>query len=353
MTNFLLNDDIHQIVENLNDVSSQFSGKRVLLTGGRGFLGRYFMEIFNQINKNALEEKMQVIVLDNLITAGKEGSEIPNYENIKFINHDVINEFKCEEKIDFIIHAAGIASPYYYRAYPLETLKVAIDGTENMLNLAESNSAKLIFFSSSEIYGDPDIKNIPTKESYRGNVSCTGPRACYDESKRVGETLCQIFHNIKGVHTNTIRPFNVFGPGMQETDYRVLPNFTSRIKANIPLQIYGTGNQTRTFCYVTDAMEGFIRVILNGVPGESYNIGNPNPEISVIELLEKMEFILGKKINYNVVDYPDSYPADEPNRRCPDILKAKIQINYRPRIDIDEGLKRFINWSDKVYQGKL
>ena len=352
MTNFLLETDIQQIVENLKDVSSNFSGKRILLTGGRGFLGRYFMEIFNQINNKHLEEKMKVIVLDNLITAGKEGSEIPNYENIEFINNDLIKKFKYDKKIDFIIHAAGIASPYYYRAFPLETLKVAIDGTENMLELAESNSAKLTFFSSSEIYGDPDSKNIPTKESYKGNVSCTGPRACYDESKRVGETLCNIFHNLRGVHTNTIRPFNVYGPGMQETDYRVLPNFTSRIKAGIPLQIYGTGNQTRTFCYVTDAMEGFIKVILNGVSGEAYNIGNPNPEISVVDLIKKIETILGKKVKYDLVDYPDSYPADEPTRRCPDILKAKLQIKYSPKINIDEGLERFINWSNRVYTGK-
>ncbi len=352
MSNFLLKEDIQEIVENINDVSSEFSGKTVLLTGGRGFLGRYFMEIFNLLNENVLNEKMRVIVLDNLITSGKEGSEIPNYENIQFLNHDVIKPFKIKDDIDYIIHAAGIASPYYYRAYPLETLEVAINGTQNMLRLAQANSANLTFFSSSEIYGDPDTKNIPTKESYKGNVSCTGPRACYDESKRVGETLCNIYHSLYGVHTNTIRPFNVFGPGMQETDYRVLPNFTSRIKGKIPLQIYGTGAQTRTFCYVTDAMEGFIRVVLNGVPGESYNIGNPNPEISVIELIKKMERILNKKIEYNIVDYPDSYPADEPNRRCPDIFKAKIQIKYNPKIDIDEGLKRFIKWSDKVYLGK-
>ena len=352
MSNFLLKSDIQQIVKNISDVSHQFSGKTILLTGGRGFLGRYFMEIFNELNEKVLQEKMEIIVLDNLITSGKEGSEIPNYENIKFINHNVIEKFNCSKDLDFIIHAAGIASPYYYRAYPLETLQVAIDGTKNMLELAQLNSAKLTFFSSSEIYGDPDKKNIPTKESYRGNVSCTGPRACYDESKRVGETLCNIFHNIKGVHTNTIRPFNVFGPGMQETDYRVLPNFTSRIKGDIPLQIYGTGNQTRTFCYVTDAMEGFIRVILNGVPGEAYNIGNPNPEISVIDLIKKIESILAKEVKFNIVDYPDSYPADEPTRRCPDILKAKLQVKYKPKIDIDEGLKRFINWSDKEYLGK-
>ncbi len=351
MSNFLLKTDIQQIVDNLSNVSQNFSGKTILLTGGRGFLGRYFMEIFNQLNQKFLKEKMKVIVLDNLITSGKEGAEIPIYDNISFQNHDVIKKFNFDNKIDFIIHAAGIASPYYYRAFPLETLEVAIDGTKNMLELAERNSARLTFFSSSEIYGDPDPKNIPTKESYRGNVSCTGPRACYDESKRVGETLCNIFHKIKGVHTNTIRPFNIFGPGMQETDYRVLPNFTSRIKANIPLQIYGTGNQTRTFCYVTDAMEGFIRVILNGVPGEAYNIGNPDPEISVIELIKKIEIILGKKVRYDIVNYPDSYPADEPNRRCPDIFKAKIQVKYKPKIQIEEGLRRFINWSDNVYLG--
>ena len=352
MSEFLLLNDIEQIVENISDVSNQFSGKTVLLTGGRGFLGRYFMEIFNSLNEQILKEKVKVIVLDNLITSGKEGADIPSYENIEFINHNVIEKFSTDEKIDFIIHAAGIASPYYYRAYPLETLEVAINGTKNMLELAVQNSARLSFFSSSEIYGDPDSKNIPTKESYKGNVSCTGPRACYDESKRVGETLCNIFHNLKGVRTNTIRPFNVFGPGMQETDYRVLPNFTSRIKGDIPLQIYGTGNQTRTFCYITDAMEGFIRVILNGVPGEAYNIGNPKPEISVIELIEKIEFILDKKVKYNIVDYPDSYPADEPNRRCPDILKAKRQIKYQPKVDINEGLRRYIKWSDSVYTGR-
>ena len=139
---------------------------------------------------------------------------------------------------------------------------------------------------------------------------------------------------------------------MQETDYRVLPNFASRIKGNIPLQVYGNGNQTRTFCYITDAMEGFIRVILNGVPGESYNIGNPAPELSVIELIEKIELILGKKVQYHIVDYPDSYPADEPNRRCPDIQKAKIQIKYKPKINIDDGLRRYLQWSDRVYTGK-
>ena len=161
--------------------------------------------------------------------------------------------------------------------------------------------------------------------------------------QRIGETLCNIYHNLKGIRTNTIRPFNVFGPGMQETDYRVLPNFTSRIKGNIPLQVYGNGNQTRTFCYITDAMEGFIRVILNGVPGEAYNIGNPEPELSVIELIEKIEQILGKKVEYHKVDYPDSYPADEPNRRCPDIQKQKFKLNINLRLILMRVLEGILN----------
>jgi UDP-glucuronate decarboxylase len=189
------------------------------------------------------------------------------------------------------------------------------------------------------------------QESYRGNVSSQGPRACYDESKRVGETLCYIFHEYFGVHTNIIRPFNVYGPGMQESDYRVLPNFGSRLKADKPFNVYGTGNQTRTFCYLTDAMVGFLRVILSGVPGETYNIGNPKPEISVMELIDVMARVIGRPIERNVIDYPDSYPADEPLRRCPDIRKAKLQLGYEPQVKIEDGLERFLNWTGANYTG--
>ncbi len=139
---------------------------------------------------------------------------------------------------------------------------------------------------------------------------------------------------------------------MQETDYRVLPNFASQIKAGRPLQVYGSGKQTRTFCYITDAMVGFLRVILKGVPGEAYNIGNPNPEISMIELVKRIEEISSNPVKYDLVEYPDSYPADEPNRRAPDIRKAKIQLKYSPKISLDEGLKRFLSWTDSVYNGE-
>ena len=292
------------------------------------------------------------MILDNLITAGDAGADYPEVEHATFIQHDVIKPFEWDGPIDYIIHAAGIASPYYYRAYPLETLEVAITGTRNMLELADNKEARITFFSSSEIYGDPDPKHVPIAESYRGNVSCQGPRACYDESKRVGETLCYIFHTRNGTGTNVIRPFNVYGPGMQETDYRVLPNFANRIKAGLPLNVYGSGDQTRTFCYITDAIDGFLLIVIKGVPGEAYNIGNPTPEISIAELVKHIEIVLKRDIPHNIVEYPDSYPADEPNRRCPDIKKARLQLGFEPEVSIDEGLRRFLEWAAACYTGK-
>ncbi len=352
MSDFLLDSDIAEIVERLKIDAADFAGKTVLLTGGRGFLGRYFMEVFGALNSGVLDEPVQLVAMDNMITAGKEGAQVPDLPNVEFIQHDVIQPFEWNRPLDYVIHAAGIASPFYYRAYPLETLEVAITGTRRMLELADAHDAHFTFFSSSEIYGDPDPKHVPMAESYRGNVSCQGPRACYDESKRVGETLCYIFHGTKGTHTNTIRPFNVFGPGMQETDYRVLPNFASRIKGGMPLHIYGTGNQTRTFCYITDAIVGFLEVVLKGVAGEAYNIGNPEPEISMLDLVKRIEKVSARPVAYDVVEYPDSYPADEPNRRAPDIRKARLQLDYEPTVDLDDGLKRFLDWSDGVYTGR-
>lgn len=352
MTEFLLQSDIDEIAARLKDAAQDLNGKTVLLTGGRGFLGRYFMEIFATLNEKYLSDPVKLIALDNLITAGKEGAQIPERDHVTFIPHNVIEPFEYDGPVDYVIHAAGIASPYYYRAYPLETLEVAISGTKHMLEMAEAKGARFSFFSSSEIYGDPDPKHVPMPESYRGNVSCQGPRACYDESKRVGETLAYIFHTTNGTHTNTIRPFNVFGPGMQETDYRVLPNFASRIKAGMPLNVYGSGDQTRTFCYITDAMVGFLLVILKGVPGEAYNIGNPKPEISMVELVERINEVSGQSVTHNIIEYPDSYPADEPNRRCPDIRKARLQLDFEPSVELNDGLKRFLDWADALYTGE-
>jgi UDP-glucuronate decarboxylase len=347
----MLDGDLDEVVERLGSAAQELSGKNVLITGGRGFLGRYFIGVFARLNERVLKEPVTVVALDNLITS-RQAPEL-KAPNMTFTQHDVIQSYVHKGPLDYVIHAAGIASPFYYRAYPLETLDVAITGTRNMLTLAESKGARFTFFSSSEIYGDPDARHVPMQESYRGNVASQGPRACYDESKRVGETLTYIFHTKYGTPTTIIRPFNVYGPGMSETDYRVLPNFATRIAAGTPLNIYGSGVQTRTFCYITDARVGFLLVTLKGVPGETYNIGNPQPEVSMLDLVAAVQKAVGKPVPYNVIEYPDSYPADEPMRRSPDIRKARLQLEFDPKVDLDDGLRRFFGWALETYSGKL
>ena len=350
MNDLWLHSDIEEIARELGEVADEFAGRTVLLAGGRGFLGRYITALFDEINQ-WLPEPCRLVVIDNLITAGEAGLLFPDGPHRQFIQHDIIQPIEIDEPIDFVVHAAGIPSPAYYQAYPLETLDVAVHGTRNLLELARRKGARFTFFSSSEVYGDPDPAHLPTPETYRGNVATQGGRACYDEGKRVGETLCYIFFKYFDVPTNAIRPFNVYGPGMQEHDYRVLPNFAGCIKGGRPVSVYGTGNQTRTFCYVTDALNGFLRVVARGVPGEVYNIGTPEPEITMRELVEHIGRILGQTPKYEVVDYPDTYPGDEPNRRCPDVTKAAVQLGYHPKVNIDDGLTRFLTWADRNYQG--
>jgi UDP-glucuronate decarboxylase len=344
-----LDSDIEQIVAELKGAERGFAGKTVVLAGAGGFLGRYFTAVFRHLNEKVLDAPCTLIAMDNFITSAERPEGPQKDPHIRLLRHDVTEPLALDEQVDFVVQAAGIASPFYYRAYPLETLSVATTGTKNMLDLATKWHARFTFFSSSEIYGDPDPEHVPTPESYRGNVACLGPRACYDESKRLGETLCYIYHERFGTSTNQIRPFNVYGPGMQQTDYRVLANFASQIKADRPLNVYGSGKQTRTFCYVTDALVGFLLTMLRGVPGEAYNIGNPAPELSMLELVKQIESILGRKLAHRIIEYPDSYPSDEPTRRCPDITKARMQLGFEPTVDLKEGLKRFLIWSDSAY----
>lgn len=330
-----------------------FEGMKILLAGGQGFLGRYFVKIIKEINElQSLNIKLTLV--DNFVSSNIADRDSFVSENLTFVRGDIIDKNFVDNLgvFDVIIHAAGIASPFYYRAKPLETLDVSVQGTKNLLELSKINKSKFIFFSSSEIYGDPDPKQIPIQESYRGNVSSIGPRACYDESKRLGETLCYIYKQYFNIHTNIIRPFNIYGPGMQEIDYRVMPNFASNIKSYKNLKLYGSAKQTRTYCYIVDAMLGFFKVISQGISGEPYNIGNPNPEISVKSLAKIFIKISNKNIQTDIIDYPDSYPADEPMRRCPDINKAKQQLNYNPQISLEDGISRFLKWTEKNYEGK-
>ena len=339
----LLDNDIETIFLNTNKIAKSLEGKTILITGGNGFLGKYFVELFKRYNQ-FLEKKLKLIVYDNNL----KKNNFNRKHNISFIKKNVSDKIITRKKIDIIIHAAGIASPHYYRKKPLETLDVAINGTRNCLEIAKKNNSKFIFFSSSEIYGDPDPKHVPTKETYRGNVSTLGPRACYDESKRLGETLCYIYNNYYKIHTNIIRPFNIYGPGMGQYDYRIFPNFISNILNKKKIKIYGSGNQTRTYCYITDAIEGFISVICLGKSGEAYNIGNNKPEISVKDIFGVFKSIYKNKISADFVNHPKSYPNDEPQRRCPDLNKSKKHLRYKPKIKLIDGLKKYLSWA-KIY----
>jgi len=240
---------------------------------------------------------------------------------------------------------AGIASPFIYKKYPIETLSVSYEGVLNLLKKTKKDKSKFIFFSSSEIYGNPDKKNLPTKETYYGNVNSFGPRSCYDEGKRIGETLCYIFKTYHKCEIKIIRPFNIFGPLMAKNDYRIIPNIINKIKLKKNILIHGDGKQTRTFCYITDAMIGFLKVIFKKSSKQIFNIGNPYNEISMNDLIKIFDKILRKKNKFSHISYPNHYPADEPRRRCPDINLAKKMLKYNPTVSVESGIKKILTFN--------
>ncbi|MEM7406261.1 MAG: NAD-dependent epimerase/dehydratase family protein [Pseudomonadota bacterium] len=346
MTNSILRDDLMAVVGRLGDAADAFSGKTIMIVGASGFLGQQFVQLFETLGRDVLDEPCRIIAADSLITGAVAHSDSAH---LRFLEHDIREPFQSDEEIHFLVHAAGVASPVYYRRFPVETIEVATLGTRNVLQLAQRNGARALYFSSSEIYGDPDAANIPTPESYRGNVACLGPRACYDESKRMGETMCYVHARYFETQVSIVRPFNVYGPGMRDNDYRVLPNFAKAILTNSPLTLYASGQQTRTYCYSVDAMTGFMLALLRGRAGEAYNIGASGPEVSVIQLADLLESVHGSTLQRTYIDYPDTYPADEPQRRCPELEKARRELGYRPQVALEDGLARYLTWAADAY----
>lgn len=341
-------EDADAVIAQLGGDVQRFAGKTVLISGGAGFLGRHFLTVFRQLNDGALAEPCKVISADNFITGDQQALRENGHDDPNIVNvwADVTYPLPVREDLDFIIHAAGVASPVYYMKYPLETIESAVQGTKNLLELARRNPglSGFLFFSSSEIYGDPDPSAVPTPETYHGYVSSVGPRACYDESKRLGETISTIYQQHHGVPVAIVRPFNVFGPGMKHSDRRVVPMFTYEALNGRPLPVHGDGRQTRTFCYISDAIAGFLRVLLHGRPGEAYNIGNAENEIAMRDLAAMFtDLVPGADLEF--IDYPDTYPAGEPQRRCPDLTKAQDELGYAARHDLKTGLGRFIDWA--------
>jgi len=331
------------IIDGIGTLNNSFSGKNILITGAAGFLGCQFIHYFLKLNESEiLSDPCHVYSWDNYLRGVPDWmSSLKNNPNITIQKRDIITALDYPNP-DIIIHAASIASPIYYRKHPIETIDANITGLKNLLDYSKENSIEsFLFFSTSEIYGDPDSAHIPTNEDYRGYVSCTGPRACYDESKRLGETLCVNYWQIHNIPVKIARPFNNYGPGLKITDKRVIPDFFRDVINNRNINILSDGKATRTFCYVSDAIEGYVRILLSNYNGEPFNIGTRHPEISMSELAKHIINISGKNLNVEYQRSNDSdYLTDNPQRRCPSIDKANQLLGYNPKVSLEEGLRR-------------
>lgn len=308
------------------------NGKKVLVTGGAGFIGSHLC-------KSLLEDGYKVICLDNLLTGSKKNIEdLLSNSNFEFIEADVRDSQPSISNLQSIFHLASPASPVDYQEKPEETLLANSLGTLNLLNLSKKLNAKFLLASTSEVYGDP-LKN-PQKETYWGNVNSFGPRACYDESKRFAESATYVFLHKYGIDARIIRIFNTYGPNMQINDGRVVSNFINQALKNEAITIYGDGTQTRSFCYVSDLVEGLKKAMFTeGTNGEVFNLGNPE-EYSMIDLANKIKEMTNSESEIVFKDLPQ----DDPKQRRPDIEKAERALNWKPVVSVDDGLTKTIEY---------
>ncbi|MCC5898354.1 MAG: SDR family oxidoreductase [Phormidium sp. GEM2.Bin31] len=300
---------------------------RILVTGGAGFLGSHLVD-------RLMEQGHEVLCLDNFFTGRKDNilkwMDSPYFEVIR---HDITEPIRVE--VDQIYHLACPASPVHYQYNPVKTVKTSVLGTLHMLGLAKRINARMLLASTSEVYGDPDVH--PQTEAYRGNVNPIGIRACYDEGKRIAETLCFDYHRQNNVDIRVMRIFNTYGPRMQENDGRVVSNFIVQALRGIPLTVYGDGQQTRSFCYVSDLIDGMMKLMNNDEHIGPVNIGNPN-EYTILQLAETIQ----RLINPDVEIQFEPLPQDDPQQRQPDITRAKEWLGWTPTIELEEGLKQTI-----------
>jgi dTDP-glucose 4,6-dehydratase len=302
---------------------------RIVLTGGAGFLGSHLVD-------RLLTEGHEVICIDNLSTGNIDNIAHIHDRQFQFIQYDVTNYIYIDGKVDFILHFASPASPIDYIKLPIQTLKVGSLGTHKALGLAKAKNAGFLLASTSEVYGDPLVN--PQPESYWGNVNPIGPRGVYDEAKRFAEAMTMAYHRYHGVTTRIVRIFNTYGPRMRSHDGRVVPTFINQALRNEPITIFGSGSQTRSFCYVTDLIDGIYRLMLSDVI-EPVNIGNPH-EMSILEYAKLViELINSKSV---IIEKP--LPEDDPQVRRPDITRAKSLLGWEPKIHVRDGMKYTIEF---------
>lgn len=350
--------DLSSMADCLKSEFGTMSGKRLLITGGAGFLGHYLVQGALHWNReNSDQNSIAVVVYDSFVRGMPAWlSDLKGDPNLTLVTHDIRHPLPADMgDFSYIIHAASIASPTYYKRDPIGTMDANVNGLRTLLEYARDQKRKnklvegFLFFSSSEIYGDPTPDNIPTPETYRGLVSCTGPRACYDEAKRYGETLCVNFAHQFDIPVKVARPFNNYGPGLKISDRRVIPDFVRDIMADRDMVMLSDGSPQRTFCYSSDAVTGYYKVLVKGHPGEAYNIGVETPEISIVELADKLAAFARDLFGYKGrvirrASEDASYLVDNPSRRCPVITKARTHLGYNPSVALDEGLKRSLMW---------
>jgi len=302
--------------------------KRVLITGGAGFIGSHLSDLF-------LDKGYRVVCMDNLIT-GKMANirHLLKDKNFEFVKRNVSEYISVKGKIEYILHFASPASPIDYLKYPIPTLKVGSLGTHNALGLAKAKKATFLLASTSEVYGDPLVN--PQPESYWGNVNPVGPRGVYDEAKRFAEAITMAYHRVHKVDTKIVRIFNTYGERMRENDGRAIPNFISQALANKPITVYGDGTQTRSFCYVSDLVDGIYKLLISR-EHDPVNIGNPN-EMTLLELAKAIIKLTGSRSN---IVYK-TLPVDDPKVRRPNIVKAKKVLGWEPKVDLDDGLSKTI-----------
>ena len=327
------------IKQGIEEIKREFDtevaeGKNILVTGGAGFLGSWICDVL-------VESKANVICLDNFSSGLKENiSHLLGRKNFKFVQHDITQPIFFNEEIDIVMHLASRASPFEFEKYPIQILKANTLGIWVALGIAKKHEAKFLYTSTSEIYGD--AKEIPTTEEYRGNVNPIGPRSCYDEAKRCGESYVIAYRMQHGLDTRIARIFNTYGPRMRaEGIYgRVVPRFVEQALSNKPITVFGDGTQTRSFCYVTDQVEGLLKLAFSKrAEGEVVNIGSDR-EITILELAKLIKELT--KTSSEIEFHP--LPKDDPMRRKPDISKAKKLLGWKPKVELEEGLRMMIEW---------
>ncbi|WMW24303.1 SDR family oxidoreductase [Methanolobus sediminis] len=308
-----------------------------IVTGGAGFLGSHLCDLL-------LEKGHEVVCIDNLVTGNTKNLDHINSDKFTYLKHDVTKPIYFDDKIDYIFHLASPASPVDYLELPIQTLKVGALGTYNMLGLAKEKGARLLIASTSEVYGDPQVN--PQPETYWGNVNPIGPRGVYDEAKRYAEAITMAYHRYHGIDTRIVRIFNTYGPRMRANDGRVVPNFINQALKEEDITVYGNGSQTRSFCYVSDLIEGIYRLMMSDFT-DSVNIGNP-AEMTVLKFAEEVIDIIGSKSKIVFKDLP----VDDPKVRRPDISRAKEVLKWEPKVGLREGLEKTIRYFENIESNK-